>query len=84
MTRSGRTGPSTSRGAMRASSRERSTPSNGGISRRDARDWLLGAVPFVAGLFARGPEFQKEFAERLPAELLKYSRARQGHRRAPD
>lgn len=39
----------------------------------DVRDWLLGAVPFVAGLFARGPEFQKEFAERLPAELRKHS-----------
>jgi hypothetical protein len=39
----------------------------------DARGWLLGAVPFVAGLFARGPEFQKEFAERLPAELRKNS-----------
>lgn len=37
----------------------------------DARDWLLGAVPFVAGIFARGPEFQREFAERLPAELRK-------------
>jgi len=30
-------------------------------------------VPFVAGLFARGPEFQKEFAERLPAELREES-----------
>jgi len=39
----------------------------------DARGWLLGAVPFVAGLFARGPEFQMEFAERLPAELRKNS-----------
>ena len=39
----------------------------------DARGWLFGAVPFVAGLFARGPEFQNEFAERLPAELRKNS-----------
>ena len=39
----------------------------------DGRGWLFGAVPFVAGLFARGPEFQKEFAERLPAELRKNS-----------
>jgi tetratricopeptide (TPR) repeat protein len=39
----------------------------------DARDWLLGAVVFVAGLFARGPEFQEEFAERLPAGLRQES-----------
>jgi hypothetical protein len=39
----------------------------------DARDWLRGAVVFVAGLFARGPEFQEEFAERLPASLRQES-----------
>lgn len=39
----------------------------------DARDWLLGAVVFVAGLFARGPEFQEEFAQRLPASLRQES-----------
>jgi hypothetical protein len=27
----------------------------------DARRWRTAAVPFVAGLFARGPEFQQEF-----------------------
>jgi hypothetical protein len=35
----------------------------------DAHLWLAGAVPFVGGLFARGPEFNKEFSKRLPAEI---------------
>jgi hypothetical protein len=39
----------------------------------DARGWLLGAVMFVAGLFARGPEFQGEFAQRLPADVREVS-----------
>jgi hypothetical protein len=33
------------------------------------RLWLTAAVPFVAGLFARGPEFQQEFVRRLAPEL---------------
>ena len=34
------------------------------------RAWAVNLVPFVAGLFMRGPEFHEEFAERLPASLV--------------
>lgn len=36
----------------------------------DGRAWAVNLVPFVAGLFMRGPEFHEEFAERLPASLV--------------
>jgi len=35
----------------------------------DGHQWLTVAVPFVAGLFARGPEFHQEFAQRLPPKV---------------
>jgi hypothetical protein len=35
----------------------------------DGRAWLTVAVPFVAGLFVRGPDFQQEFWERIPLDL---------------
>jgi hypothetical protein len=34
--------------------------------RLDGRLWVTALVPFVAGLFVRGPEFQQEFAKRIP------------------
>ncbi len=35
----------------------------------DAHLWGRAAVPFVAGLFARGPEFKREYPQRLPPDL---------------
>jgi hypothetical protein len=35
----------------------------------DAQAWLRGVVPFVAGLFVRGPEFQEEFRQRIAPAL---------------
>ena len=35
----------------------------------DAQAWLRGVVPFVAGLFVRGPEFQEEFMQRIAPAL---------------
>lgn len=35
----------------------------------DAKSWIRGVVPFIAGLFVRGPEFQDEFARRIAPAL---------------
>lgn len=35
----------------------------------DGHTWLTVLVPFVAGLFVRGPDFSQEFWERIPMDL---------------